>query len=113
MYSKYPILSLPIKLMALGIVVFLLFPSLLKVSHAFQYHSLQNECKHSNTHLHSSQSHNDALDYFFQVVADSEEVQYDLVNPLFFSEKIENYKSSPYTTEFNRYTSRGPPFFRL
>ncbi|MEK9851961.1 MAG: hypothetical protein VW441_03140 [Flavobacteriaceae bacterium] len=111
MYSKYRILSLPYRLMALGIVVFLLFPSLLKVSHAYQYHTVQNECKHNTTHLHSSQSHNDALDYYFQVLADSEWFQYELKKPIFSSDIVENYKSFSYTTEVYRFTSRGPPFF--
>lgn len=94
----------------MGTVVFMLLPSVLKVSHAYQYHAVQNDCKHSTTHLHSSKSHNEVLDYYFQVLAESDSNKYDFQKPFFNTEKVENYKSLTYNTVSLKLASRGPPF---
>ncbi len=41
----------------------------LKLEHAYTFHSQAKECKHSKTHFHAENSHDDLLDSFFQPLA--------------------------------------------
>ena len=51
------------------ILVFMfLAPKGLKFNHSLSFHSEVIKCEHTNTHIHSGNSHKDFLDIFFQPV---------------------------------------------
>ena len=107
------IVSLPLRLLALGLLLFFLVPPVLKAVHGYEFHAVQKDCERSTTHLHSSSLHNDALDYYFQVLAESNFDSYQLEEPLFFHQKLEGYSIPTYNSKFHFFSTRGPPYFRF
>jgi len=97
--------------LAFGLLLFFIIPPALKAFHAYEFHSFQKECEHSTTHFHTSSSHNDALDYFFQPL-----IQYSQSYSTFFVEKnfktlFENYRLHFSKQRFYKIRLRGPPSF--
>jgi len=103
------ILPLIYKIYAFGLVFFFLVPSGLKLIHAYEFHTIQNECKHSTTHIHASSLHNDVLDYYFHVLAESQSKSFDIDTPLIFRKKSADYCFSLYKSELLFSSTRGPP----
>ena len=99
------------RLLALGLLLFFVIPPVLKTLHSYEFHSAQKDCEHSTIHLHSSSLHNDALDYYFQVLAGTDLNFYNLEEPLFFTKKTDTYRSSLYNSNFHFSSTRGPPYF--
>lgn len=108
-YNK--IAPLHYRLLALGLLLFFVVPPVLKTLHSYEFHSAQKDCEHSTTHLHSSSIHNDALDYYFQVLAEADLNSYNLDELLFFNKNTATYQSSLYNSNFHFSSTRGPPYF--
>lgn len=108
-YKRYhPLLSTGISFF---LVATLLVPIGLKLEHAFDYHSQSIECALTKTHIHSSSSHNDLLDYFSQpLVYDLNE--FFVINNLKIEQKVLKYYSYLfYSKTYKGIGLRAPPLF--
>lgn len=109
MNPKNPIVVFLYKALSLGLLLFFVIPPVLKATHAFEFHTAQKECKHSTTHLHSKASHNDVLDIYFQIAAETALEPYELKDLMFYMESAQGYQSSLFNANFHFSSTRGPP----
>lgn len=97
--------------LAFGIILFLVLPLFLKTLHAYEFHSTQNECKHSTIHFHSIESHNDALEFCFINLINDNKVNDDVFIKNKFKTSYNNYISLLNKQIRYKLRLRGPPFF--
>ena len=103
--------SLINKILAVGLLLFFIVPPVLKVNHAYEYHSILKECEHTSTHFHSSSLHNDALDYFFQPLYQYYEGHWSIFERNEFITVFQNYQLHLSKQRFYKVRLRGPPSF--
>lgn len=93
------------------LLILLLLPTGLKLIHAVAYHSTSEDCKIDRVHLHATNQHNEALDYFFQPLAQNIEVpEFTLVPPTFWTTQSD-YSVHLFSYSQTGKSSRAPPVF--
>lgn len=96
-----------------SLAVILLLPSAFKVVHTFEYHTTTKDCKIDKAHIHTSNHHNDTLDYFFQpLVHVFHETKFQPL-PHLYEFIIPVYWIAEITSNFEIKDSRAPPYFVL
>ncbi len=90
-------------------MIIFLAPSGLKLEHALIFHSEIEECKHAETHFHTSSNHNDFLDYFFQPVVKSFFKSLKLYKTAIIDKVFDNNYLIFYSKPLKFVGLRGPP----
>ena len=109
MKEKKKYISLFTSLFSLILVIIFLAPSGLKLEHALIFHSEIEECKHAETHFHTSSNHNDFLDYFFQPVVKSFFKSLKLYKTAIIDKVFDNNYLIFYSKPLKFVGLRGPP----
>ncbi|MDG1023998.1 MAG: hypothetical protein P8I42_01700 [Flavobacteriaceae bacterium] len=109
MNSKKNIFPFFIRLLSVGLVMVFLLPLGLKLIHSFEFHSNPKTCKNNKTHIHESNTHNDALDYFFQPLVHEVEDVFEAHVFFLLTEEKSRYNPSFKSVTYKRYRSRAPP----
>ena len=109
MKKKKKYRSLFTSLFSLILVIIFLAPSGLKLEHALIFHSEIEECKHAETHFHTSSNHNDFLDYFFQPVVKSFFKSLKLYKTAIIDKVFDNNYLIFYSKPLKFVGLRGPP----
>jgi hypothetical protein len=89
----------------------LLLPIAIKLIHAITYHSATEDCKIDRVHLHALNQHNEALDYFFQPLAQNIEVVEFTLEPSSISTIPTLYSVHLFSFYQKGKSSRAPPVF--
>ena len=109
MKKKKKYRSLFTSLFSLILVIIFLAPSGLKLEHALIFHSEIEECKHAETHFHTSSNHNDFLDYFFQPIVKSFFKSLKLYKTAIIDKVFDNNYLIFYSKPLKFVGLRGPP----
>lgn len=83
----------------------------LKLGHSFSFHANAKECKHSKTHIHAENSHDDFLDFYFQPFVYESPVVFDLKTFEIKTLSVNFYQNVFYSKSYKGLGLRAPPVF--
>ncbi len=91
------------------LIAMLLIPMGLKLEHAYSFHAKTKECKHSKTHIHAENSHDDFLDYYFQPLVDESSPVFNFKTFEIKNIKVNFYQHVFYSKPYKGLGLRAPP----